>query len=133
MTKTKMAAPVVATAPAQQSQDLFAMFQAFMQTQSPAPVSVPVGTEGKGVKSAPQRKPKASAKATQAITIEKVEKNGEMTSFFVYGDQAPAMLAPFFARKPHLDRGFKERANGKKAYWFGGKQYAKIKKALNLA
>lgn len=137
MTKTKTAAPVVATAPAQQSQDLFAMFQAFMQAQGQPAQANPLtnlpgfmGTEkgASAVKSAPKGKTTKKAPApAKGVEIHMAAK-----SFFVSGDAAPAKLAAFFVRKPHLDRGFKERTalNGQKAYWFGGRQLEKIKAEL---
>jgi len=142
--------------------DLFAMFQQFIAAQqamqAPAPTVI-VATESAPVKS----KAKASKKTgaivlgktspadnvlMQVVKAKAAEKKAEVfatgalifpleNSFFVYGDQAPAKLAGFFARKPHLDRGFKlHEIKGlglTKAYWFGGKQLPKIKKALGIA
>lgn len=132
----------VEAAPATQvnAGDLMAMIQAFMAQQAgtptpaPAPVSVPVKTVVKS-------KAKASSKATPAkqeapavaspkgVQVHKLE-----NSFFVYGEQAPAKLAKFFEKKPHLNRGFKAHnivgVGTVNAFWFGGRQYAKVMKAI---
>jgi hypothetical protein len=123
------------------------MFQQFMAMQATQAVPVPVvpvtlGAEvvKASVKSKAKAKPVAIA-VTPAKTVKPaaIVKQGvhihELSnSFFVYGEQAPAKLAEFFTRKPHLDRGFKEREitglGIVKAYWFGGRQIDKIKKIL---
>jgi hypothetical protein len=145
MTKTKNTVNVSkanVTTPVQANNaDLFAMFQQFMamQAQQTAPVItapaivspvVPVKSKVK-VKPAPVEKP---AKVEKTVPTNGVFIHELANSFFVYGDQAPAKLAAFFTRKPHLDRGFKERKieglGTVKAYWFGGRQIAKIRKEI---
>ncbi len=138
---TTATAPVQGMAPVI-TPDLMAMFQAFVQQQqaqaaavaNPADVSTLKTT---GVKSTPKVEPKAApAKAakTKPAAMAGVHIHELENSFFVYGDAAPAKLAEFFKRKPHLDRGFKEREikglGVVKAYWFGGRQIAKIRKEI---
>jgi hypothetical protein len=145
MTKTKTAVKAVQGTPNTQSQnDLFAMFQAFMAMQAQqtapvitTPVTMPVVIGDSSVKSKAKVKPapvEKPAKVEKTVPTNGVFIHELANSFFVYGDQAPAKLAAFFTRKPHLDRGFKERKieglGTVKAYWFGGRQIAKIRKEI---
>lgn len=154
MKTTKQAASVLGTAPVQA--DLMAMFQQFLAMQGiPANVSPVVGAEVKGASVKSKASKKAGITLGKAHPLDavlapltkpaKVAKQAETkaqpvqivklaNSFFVIGEQAPAKLAEFFTRKPHLDRGFKERditGMGKvKAYWFGARQLSKIERIL---
>jgi hypothetical protein len=123
-----------------QSQDLFAMFQAFIAQQQVQPVTVTapiVATMGESVKSnanvpaKTERKP-AKRNAKTVATVAPVQIHKAANSFFVSGEGATAKLAEFFAKKPHLNRGFVERKalGGIKAYWFGGRQLPKIEREL---
>lgn len=119
-----------------------------MQAQpATAPVVAPVVGKGASVKSKASKKGLTIGEAhpldAVLLAVSKTAKPAKAqpvqivklaNSFFVIGDQAPAKLAGFFTRKPHLDRGFKEReiqGIGKaKAYWFGARQLAKIEREL---
>jgi hypothetical protein len=133
----------IATRTQEQPQDLFTLFQQFMAMQQANAILTPVGTEvvpvtvGSSVKSKAKAPAKVATKATEkpaelqpkGVFIHEME-----NSFFVYGDNAPAKLAAFFTKKPHLNRGFKEReikgVGTVKAFWFGGRQIAKVRKAI---
>lgn len=137
-TKTAQVAPVqgaVAT-PANNTTDLFAMFQQFMaQAQMPTmPDSSVKSKQPAKTERKPAKRTEAPAKPAKTAEKEGAHIHELENSFFVYGNAAPAKLAAFFQRKPHLDRGFKEReikGLGKvKAYWFGGRQIDKIRKEL---
>jgi hypothetical protein len=134
---TTATAPVQGMAPVI-NPDLMAMFQAFVEQQSKVGAMsglVVTGNEVAGIKSAPKvEAPAKVAKVAAKKAIEGVHIHELENSFFVYGEAAPAKLAEFFKRKPHLDRGFKEREikglGVVKAYWFGGRQIAKIRKEI---
>ncbi len=131
--------------------DLFSMFQAFMAQQGAAmpavpvavsvPVSVPiVGAEDLKSKARKAKSEPAKVETVATVKPAKVEPKGVhihklANSCFVYGSDAQSKLSGFLTRKPHLDRGFKERnIDGigiVKAYWFGGRQIAKIEKELS--
>jgi hypothetical protein len=128
---------------AEQPQDLFSLFQQFMAMQASNATAQPVGTEVVPVIQASSVKSKAKVSAKVAtIAPEKqpaTQPKGvfihEMeNSFFVYGSDAPEKLAAFFTKKPHLNRGYKEREikgiGNVKAFWFGGRQIAKVRKAI---
>jgi hypothetical protein len=158
MNSTKQAKGAQGATLANMSQtDLLALVQQMIAMQA-QPVSVPiVGAEVKGasVKSKAKKAPAKGLTIGKAhpldgvlLAVSKTAKPAKQASepakpvqivklansFFVIGEQAPAKLAPFFARKPHLDRGFKEReiaGIGKvKAFWFGARQLAKIERLL---
>lgn len=141
--KTVKNSPVATeVAPVHASNDLFAQFQAFLAMQAankPTPVEVVVPVAS--VKSKAKKAVKAPAPASPAAPL--LEAKREFSgchihelenSCFVYGSEAPAKLAAFLAKKPHLNRGYKEytiKGVGiVKAHWFGGRQIAKIRKAI---
>ena len=99
---------------------LFAQFLAMNEQNKPATAKA----------EKPAKQAKKADKAIGGVHVHALE-----NSFFVYGEGAPAKLEAFFAKKPHLNRGFKEReitGVGKvKAFWFGGRQFAKIDAILN--
>jgi hypothetical protein len=146
-TAAKVQGTPAASAPVDANATLFAMFQQFIQAQqAPAPppaVTPTLGAEVPAVKSKARGKKQASAPVESApakevnakgVHVHEIRKNGEISSFFVYGEQAPAKLAGFFEKKPHLNRGFRLHeivgVGNVKAFWFGGRQIAKVKKAI---
>lgn len=113
-----------------QSNDLFAMFQAFMaQTQAQSAKQPAKTAEVPAKAGKPAKASKKAGKSVSGVHVHELA-----NSFFVYGEGAEQALAGFLAKKPHLNRGFKEREiagiGRVKAYWFGNRQRAKIDKLI---